>query len=316
MALARLPWRWERQAALGAHDDSYHEPMQPFFMGAAARRLFAIFHPAAAGGSPARAAVLICGPHGQEAIRAHRLQRVLAERLARCGCDVLRFDPYGCGDSAGADEELDWPGWISDVAQAAAELARRSPGRPQIWVGFRLGATAACAALQRDAAAALPPADRASGPRTVALVLCEPVLDGAEYLRSLALATVRALEASCSIKQAAWRRTLRDDPAVFEREAVGFALGDGLYAALRDLSPAAVDRPDVASIAVLSPGEDRALGDAVARWRSAGCGVCLDAVPYSFDWTAEEALNTAIVPHELVQRMAELVESATAGCAR
>ena len=44
-------------------------------------------------------------------VRAHRLLRVLAERLARNGIAVMRFGPYGAGDSLGNDEQLDLAGW-------------------------------------------------------------------------------------------------------------------------------------------------------------------------------------------------------------
>lgn len=280
--------------------------MQPFYAGEAARRLFALFDAAstAVDGRPGPA-VLICAPHGQEGLRAHRLLRVLAQRLSRSGCDVLRFDPYGSGDSAGADEDLDWDGWVDDIGVAAAELARRCPGRPQVWIGVRLGASVACSAAGRAASAA---ASGSRGPavRPAALVLCEPVLDGPAYLRSLALATVQALEASCSIREPAWRATLRDEPVVLEREAVGFALGEALHEALRALSPVTLARPGVARIAVVAPKHDAALAALARDWRVSGHEVTLEVLPYRFDWTAEEALNTALVPPELVGRLAAL----------
>lgn len=284
--------------------------MQPFFFGAAARRLFALFNAATTAGPQRGApAVLICAPHGQEGVRAHRLVRVLAERLCRAGCDVLRFDPYGSGDSAGADEDLDWAGWIADIGLASAELAQRSPGRPQVWVGARLGATALCAAVQGRGPGRVAPAPAVS---PQALVLCEPVLDGPAYLRSLARATVQALEASCSIKDPAWRATLRDDPAAYEREAIGFTLGDALHDALRRLSPATLDEPAVSRIAVVVPSGDAAAEAIAQHWRAPARSVTVEAVPYRFDWTAEEALNTALVPHELVGRLAELAGRAAA----
>src|SRR4051812_43750768 len=65
--------------------------MTPFYFGAPERRLLGLFHPSATAVRGARA-VLLCNPFGQEAVRSHRVYRVLAERLARGGIAVLRFD--------------------------------------------------------------------------------------------------------------------------------------------------------------------------------------------------------------------------------
>ncbi len=265
--------------------------MQAYFFGAAERRLFAAYHPALTPNPPGQApAVLICGPHGQEAVRAHRLMRVASERLARAGCEVLRFDPYGSGDAAGADEELELDGWQADLQAAAAELKRRSPDRPQVWLGFRLGATVACRAARVSA----------GGPAPVALVLVEPVLDGAQYLRGLAEATVRVLEFSSSIKNPDWRNALRHQPDVLEREAVGFALGPKLHGQLQNLRQTSADVPAIGRVAVLVPQGDTQQQSQVESWCGLSRNVNLDAVPYTFDWTAEEALNSAWVPPELV----------------
>ncbi len=66
--------------------------------GTSGRELFGIYH-AAEVVSPSRPAVLLCNPFGQEAVRAHRIYRILAERLARAGHNVMRFDYYATGDS-------------------------------------------------------------------------------------------------------------------------------------------------------------------------------------------------------------------------
>ena len=273
--------------------------MEAFHFGAPGRRLFGCFHAATAG--PARQAVLICGPYGQELVRAHRMLRVLAERLARQACDVLRFDPYGSGDSAGHDEELDWPGWVADVQAAAAELRARSRATQQVWIGARLGASVACEAASRV------------NPPPAALVLCEPVLDGPEYLHSLALATVEALEASCSIRDPAWRRSLQSDPQRWEREAVGFAMGEPLHARLRGFSAASLPMSARRPVWMLSSGTAPRYGEQAARWREQGIPAHHEALPFAFDWTAEEALNTALVPHEMLQRLVDLASAALQG---
>jgi uncharacterized protein len=273
--------------------------MEAFYFGLAGRRLFGCHHPSAL--MPARQSVLICGPYGQELVRAHRMLRVLAERLARLGCDVLRFDPFGSGDSAGDDEALDWPGWVADIRTAADELRRRSRATRQVWVGARLGGTAACAAAGQ------------AGPPPDALVLCEPVIDGPAYLQSLALATVEALEASCSIRDPEWRRGLQTDRTRWEREAVGFAMSAALHQTLQSLDLAAQRFPVPLPLILLSSGGSSQASQAAQlaeRWRALGLAARHEVVPFTFDWTAEEALNTALVPHEMLQRLVELASTA------
>src|SRR5690349_2644367 len=97
----------------------------PLYFEADSRRLFGMFHPRPATAAPRRG-VLLCNAFGREAIRAHRVFRVLAERLSRAGCDVLRFDYYATGDSAGDDGEVDFSAWPRDILAAHSELLARS----------------------------------------------------------------------------------------------------------------------------------------------------------------------------------------------
>ena len=74
--------------------------MTPLYFGERTRRLFGVYTPAHAAGRPARGVVL-CHPWGQEYLHAHRSLRKLGDLLAAAGFDVLRFDYFGTGDSAG-----------------------------------------------------------------------------------------------------------------------------------------------------------------------------------------------------------------------
>ena len=104
--------------------------MTPMLFGPASRQLFGLFH---APERDARLAVVICMPLGQEAVRGHRLFRVLADRLARAGVAVLRFDYHGSGDSPGEDTDGDLEGWRRDVCTAHEELRRRTGARRIGW---------------------------------------------------------------------------------------------------------------------------------------------------------------------------------------
>jgi pimeloyl-ACP methyl ester carboxylesterase len=109
---------------------------------------------------------------GHEYIYCHRALRQLALKLCEAGFPVLRFDFYGCGDSAGEGEEGRLPQWVDDVSTAIAEVRTRAGVAQVCLIGLRLGATLAfAAAAQRD--------------DVQSLVLWDPVVVGTSYIAEL-----------------------------------------------------------------------------------------------------------------------------------
>lgn len=148
--------------------------MTPFFFGSRSRRLFGIYE-AAAPGSLAKRAAVLCSPWGSEYIYAHRSLRQLAIRLSVAGIDTLRFDYFGTGDSAGDITGSDLRGWEDDI-ELAIDEAQDMAGVARIsLVGLRLGATLAVRVAGRRAR------------HVDAVVAWNPVMSGPEYLKSLAV---------------------------------------------------------------------------------------------------------------------------------
>lgn len=268
--------------------------MQPFFFGTTQRRLFGVHHAPGAGAPRRRESVLLCGPFGQESIRAHRLLRVLAERLSRDGFHVLRFDPFGSGDSAGNDDGVDLAGWQTDIEAAHDELMQRSPADHwAVWVALRLAGA---------------PAVRASRIAPgVRLVLLEPIVDGRRYLQELRERHVDSLEASFDIVDPAWRRGLGRGDDGGAPEAMGFSVSGALRRELKALTPTTLPVPAACEVSVLAPANDPQLSAWVQHQRSLGASVQLRTVQHDFDWNTEEAINTALVPAALLQRLIEEV---------
>lgn len=247
--------------------------------------------------SPRHHAVLLCNPFGQEAIRAHRLYRVMADRLAAAGYYVLRFDYYGSGDSAGDDTDWDLLGSIDDAQAALAELLRRSHAPQWSAVGLRLGGTIA-----------LETARRAAQPAQV-LLLIEPVLVGKDYLDDLGTSSQIALGRGYGVRwplSAALRRSMLPEP---QTEALGFALTAACRAQIGAITPARL-LPVPAEHLSLLVTDAAQTADALAQ-----AGVQLPAQARignsaaRIDWATDSAAATAIVPmhwighllHALVQ---------------
>jgi dienelactone hydrolase len=126
-------------------------PARAFYFGPDDRRVFGWYH--AAVESEARdCAMVVCAPHGYEAVCSHRALRRFAEALALTGISVVRFDYHGFGDSPGDYED---PGrmraWLDSIGSAIDVARSRSGASSVVLGGVRLGATLAlAAAAERD----------------------------------------------------------------------------------------------------------------------------------------------------------------------
>jgi exosortase A-associated hydrolase 2 len=142
--------------------------MQLYYFGNSVEPLFGVHHEAK-GTRRQKECVVLCPPIGTEFLRSYRAFRQLASMLAREGYDVLRFDYFGTGDSAGDCTEGSIQRWKTDIKVAMEELRDLSGVANVSLVGLRFGATLASLVAQEE------PLSK--------LVLWEPVIDGEEYLQ-------------------------------------------------------------------------------------------------------------------------------------
>ncbi len=261
--------------------------LQPFHFGLPGHTLFGVFHPAAAApvAVTPRPAVVLCNAFGQEAVRAQRLMRVLAERLARAGHAVLRFDYFGTGDSGGDDADADLAAWSVDLLAADAALRARCPANHTIWLGMRLGAIVALRAAEQ------------APPGLVRLILWDPTLDGNAYLDHLRERHIANLEDAFSLPRRPSFTEQALDSSRFRDQALGFALSPSLRDGIVALSPARHRWPSQpSSIVVLTDPEDADGKDLAAVCRREPGRVRTVAVQHATDWTSDAADNTALVP--------------------
>lgn len=221
---------------------------RPLYFGHRATPLFGWLHLPA---EPAAIGLVICSPFGNEAICSHRSVRHLAERAARAGVPVLRFDYTGTGNSAGHDCEPDRvTAWIESIQAAADELREQTGVARLCFFGTRLGATLAA---------------YAAGSRTdvAALITVAPVLTGKAYVRELRMLQ-RASEANRNASAAP-----QNSDAL---QAAGFTLAAETQTALSGLDLTRL-APSASRVLIL----DRAELPAAERWeqhlRTAGTRV-------------------------------------------
>lgn len=144
---------------------------QPIAFGADATRCFGWYHAPA---GPRRATgVVLCRPVGYEGTCAYETYTQLAERLARAGFPVIRFDYHGTGDSIGTDADPDRvAAWQACIDAALHEVARLG-GTPRLALfGVRIGATMAAQVASRRGGVA-------------SMVLWAPFAAGRGFVREL-----------------------------------------------------------------------------------------------------------------------------------
>lgn len=239
-----------------------------------------------------RAAVVLCNPFGEEALRAHRLYRVLARKLADEGYPALRFD-YSCsGDSHGDSADATIEGWISDVERAAAELRQVTKARRVLLAGLRLGGSIAMLAA------------KAADAHHV--VLCDPVVTGVSYLRELA-----QQHADYMFAETGQRRYLEQQEPSRLEQALGHPVGPRLREELAalDLSRAETLRLGTGATVVSTTAAGASLqarynklGGVVPQWIDAGGAE---------SWNSDAALNRAVVPMNLVREVVNTVRRVT-----
>ena len=270
--------------------------MTPYYFESGSRRLLGLYHPPEAARAP-RSAVVFCNPFGQEAIRSHRMYRVLADRMARSGYAALRFD-YSCtGDSEGECTAGRLANWVEDVRAADREVAARSGATHVTWVGLRLGANLALLAADRETS------------RQLNLVLWDPVMSGAAYLQELARAHVGFL--STVFRWNTGRVTRSRGIGAFGamQELVGFEIPPSLRGEIEAID-LGVHRPVAASTVTIlgdQPSPTYApLRDGIAR-----AGIDVRYVPVEPDapWNSEAALNASTIPARTLDALLAAVES-------
>ena len=267
--------------------------------GPANRSMVGVYH-APRVSDPTRPAVLICNPFGQEAIRAHRVFIVLAERLADLGIPALRFDYFGTGDSSGDDVAGDLTGWTEDVVLADSKLRQLAHPPAVVWIGLRLGATLAAMASANAEAAA------------TSLILWDPIVNGRQYLRELAIANHCAALQGFSTNAGLYRKLQREPIPEEATEALGFALSASLREQLRSVDAGHFTRMRTERCTIIASKTDKrrsALLNDMIESRTVAATYRNLSMP--IEWATNDAGGRTIAPTEVIKLIVPAVLEAS-----
>jgi uncharacterized protein len=257
--------------------------MEPFYFGTDEKRLFGIHH-APARGARRSSAVVLCYPMGPEYFIAHRAFRQLSLRLAEAGFHVLRFDFYGCGDSAGESDEGEVKQWLEDIGAAVDEIKDLSGAAKVSLTGARLGATLSALAASRRA-------------DVESIVLWDPIVKGAAYVREL------------EERHKDWMRNVLPQPTRINGddeilEIAGFPLTGTLRSGIEEL--------DLSGVREFLPGRlfivETSVPSMTDRWREQmkrlGVGLDYQLIPGPKRWIQGRQSSRALVPNPVLQSIA------------
>lgn len=233
--------------------------------------------------------MLLCNPFGEEASRAHRTFRVLATQLERAGFAAMRFDYSGTGDSLGESADATIDAWITDIGLAAERLRAASGASRLAIVGLRLGATLAALAAARGEV------------RPRHLVLWDPVVDGAAYLRELTVQHRAYMRAEMG---PVFRDRLRTRADGTPLEALGTPIGDALAAGLAAIDLAS-GAPGAEQTTLLTTRVTPDLERLQARLPASARWIQLNESPA---WNTDAALNAMTVPMDIVRAIVARIE--------
>ncbi len=263
------------------------ELIEPFLFGDDTSPLYGCLHRPAARSSR-NCGVLLCQPIGPEYIRSHRAMRQLAGRLSRAGFAVMRFDFFGCGDSAGDDEQGDVTRWIRDVNAAVDELRTRTDPDEVVVIGLRLGGSLA----------ALAGAERKGIDK---LVLWDPVVNGAEHLSELRRRHQKQLE---FLPTRAARRLSNEGDCETQAEFLGFRFGPEFLKSLTAVDLKAILQRPAKKCLVIESSTSPIAEELAMRWQNVPGTISQETVEYQHVpdheiWMA--APDRAVVPGQVLQ---------------
>jgi len=250
--------------------------MTPLYFGSSQNPLFGIYHPAQSREAGRGGCIVLCYPLAHEYAYVHRAFQQLAARLSRTGFHVFRFDYYGFGDSAGDSEESTIGQWIDDISMAIEEAKSMSFLPAVSLIGLRLGAAAAALAAARRN-------------DVENLVLWEPVVSGAKYIKELF-----ALHANWVSENLPVKNLPHSHDGMFE--IMGMPFTPAMHNSIEKIDLLKVEKPLAKNILVVESGKHSHGESFNAVLKNLGDKIEYNRVPAANAWNGSAGMDSIYVP--------------------
>jgi uncharacterized protein len=243
--------------------------VETFFFGDESRRLFgALTRPV----DTIRAGVVFCPPFGDEMVCTYSRLAQWGKELAEEGFAMLRYHPFGTGESDGDCADFTLQGASDDTLTAAKWMRQTVCPEPLGLFGLRLGAAVAVQAATRV--------------RPDFLILWSPIINLRRYFREL----LRLRLTKEMVHQKADRVRLTANDMIAELEAgrtidiVGYDIAPEFYRQMSASETWAEQPPAPRVLWVARPQEESLASPVVERWRKHGGHVDFLALPDPVFW--------------------------------
>jgi pimeloyl-ACP methyl ester carboxylesterase len=243
--------------------------MEACYFGSDSHRLYGVVPDA---GDAASTALVFCPPFAEEMVTTYARFASWGKQLQAEGIPVMRFHPFGTGESGGAFSDFNLSSAVDDACSAADVARRRVSAERLGYFGLRMGATIAMLAACRE------PVDL--------LVLWSPIINLQQYVREL----LRGQLAKEMIHQGVTkvRRNTKDMIAELESgrplDLMGYELSPQLY---REMA-AGVKWPDTPPakhvIWLARPTEEKSATAMVEQWKKSDSRIDFAVLPESAFW--------------------------------
>jgi len=232
--------------------------MKVFFLGEWPRRLYVALHEPV---RPARVGLVFCPPLWVEMERTYKHFARWAKKLADDGVAVLRYQPYGSGDSDGSMSNFSCDSAQADALAAARCLRERTGVKTLGIVGLRFGGSIAvhsASVIQPDF-----------------LVLWSPIANLRQYCRELLRMRLQkeVIHQQCDEVKVTTSDMVKELEAGSCVDLMGYDLSPELYRQM-NAHPSWPESPPAGRVLWLDLPHGRRNADPIVKtWRERGCRV-------------------------------------------